>query len=366
MISFWIAAAALSGGAALLMARAAAQAARVKDAGNPAMSVYQRQLAEFDDLAERGLIGETDLKTARIETRRRMLRAAEASGMTGGRPASPRLITLAAGVTPLIAVGAYLLLGAPGYPDQPFAARLAGWQATARTQPTSLTVAQAIAVLTEQARHNDNDPGRWRSIATLSLEGGDAAGAAQAMRRAVALAPRDAVLRAQLGEALTLTDPQHSNPEADRAFVEALRLQPGLPDARYGMARARIGRGDVAGGLADWRALAASLPADDRRRAALEQEIASVQAWGGLTPPPSAQAPARDMSAAIRGMVSGLAARLRANPDDPQGWIRLVRAYTVLGETQARDAALTQARARYRGRPDVLRGLDEALRPPPR
>jgi cytochrome c-type biogenesis protein CcmH len=64
----------------------------------------------------------------------------------------------------------------------------------------------------------------------------------------------------------------------------------------------------------------------------------------------------------IRGMVAGLAARLDANPDDPDGWVRLVRAYAVLGETARRDAAYASARARYAAKPAVLEQLDEAAR----
>jgi cytochrome c-type biogenesis protein CcmH len=63
-------------------------------------------------------------------------------------------------------------------------------------------------------------------------------------------------------------------------------------------------------------------------------------------------------------MVDGLAAKLKANPDDPQGWTQLVKAYTVLGETDRRDAALAQARQRFASRPDVLTALADAARPP--
>ena len=45
----------------------------------------------------------------------------------------------------------------------------------------------------------------------------------------------------------------------------------------------------------------------------------------------------------INAMVSGLAARLKANPNDPQGWLRLIRAYSVLGETDKAKAALATA-----------------------
>jgi cytochrome c-type biogenesis protein CcmH len=41
----------------------------------------------------------------------------------------------------------------------------------------------------------------------------------------------------------------------------------------------------------------------------------------------------------IEGMVAGLDRKLKTNPDDPEGWRRLVRSYKVLGkEKEAEDA----------------------------
>ena len=45
----------------------------------------------------------------------------------------------------------------------------------------------------------------------------------------------------------------------------------------------------------------------------------------------------------IRSMVEGLAARLEENPDDPEGWRRLARSYTVLGEPEKATDALRRA-----------------------
>jgi cytochrome c-type biogenesis protein CcmH len=63
-------------------------------------------------------------------------------------------------------------------------------------------------------------------------------------------------------------------------------------------------------------------------------------------------------------MVDGLAARLQANPDDPEGWVRLVRAYGVLGEGDRQASALAAARKRYAGRADVLTALAAAASAP--
>jgi len=43
---------------------------------------------------------------------------------------------------------------------------------------------------------------------------------------------------------------------------------------------------------------------------------------------------AGDQQAMIRSMVERLAGRLKENPDDLEGWVRLERAYQVLGETE--------------------------------
>lgn len=52
-----------------------------------------------------------------------------------------------------------------------------------------------------------------------------------------------------------------------------------------------------------------------------------------------------DQAEMIDGMVSGLAAKLEENPDNPDGWIMLVRSYSVMGldmkASESYDAALT-------------------------
>jgi cytochrome c-type biogenesis protein CcmH len=68
---------------------------------------------------------------------------------------------------------------------------------------------------------------------------------------------------------------------------------------------------------------------------------------------------------AVQGMVASLAARLAEQPDDPEGWVRLVRSYAVLGDAANRDAALTKAKARYADQPDVLKALDLAAKTEP-
>ncbi|THD79825.1 MAG: c-type cytochrome biogenesis protein CcmI [Phenylobacterium sp.] len=357
MILFWVAAGVLSAAAAgLILTRAAGAAAR-GEAADPTPVLYRRQLAEIDELAERGLMGEAERKSAHAEAGRRLLAATDAPARTWTADPAARLGVLAAVVAaPALALVIYLALGSPGLADQPFAARMQGWLAA---DPAQLGAPELAAVLQKKVAERPNDPDGYRYLALAEGASQDAPEAVRALRRGLRIAPDRADLWEMLGEALlaesngTLTD------EAKQAFRETLKREPNAVVARFQLARARIEAGDTAGGLADWRALMAQLPPGDSRRAAIAGAIA-VQT--GAAPPPVMAA---GQPPDINAMVQRLAARLKTQPDDPDGWVRLVRAYAVLGQADQRDATLKSARARYAGRPDILSQLDAAAKAEP-
>ena len=70
----------------------------------------------------------------------------------------------------------------------------------------------------------------------------------------------------------------------------------------------------------------------------------------------------RKMDAGI-GMVSGLAVRLDAEPQDQPGWSRLIRAYFVLGRTAEAQEALQRARSIFSEQPDKLAALNSQVPP---
>jgi len=334
-----------------------ARAASLRAVGeDPALAVHRRQLAEIDDLAARGLLPENELRTARAEAGRRLLAAAETAAPAGDpRKGRPLVLALAI-AAPLAAVGLYWVSGAPGVADQPFRKRLAEWR---HSDPSTLDPPRMAALLRTIVTERPNDPEAFKNLALAELASGDALAASGALRRAVAIAPKRADLWAALGETFMAEADGQVGVDARAAFNEALKLDPESLSARYFLARADIADGKVEQGLAGWRALLASLRPDDPSRAALAGEIAAVTRAGGL-PESRSTAPVQPDAAQIRGMVEGLEKRLGADADDPQGWVRLVRAWSVLGETQRRDAALARARALYKDQPDILKALEEA------
>ncbi len=367
MILFWLIAALLSGGATvLILARAAG---RREAAADPSLEVYRRQLTEIDDLAERGLLGHEEQRSAHAEAGRRLLSAAEQAPETPAppNPAGRRMALIAAVLAPLLALGGYLALGSPGTPDQPFAARLKAWRAE---DPSRLNLPELAAVLQSIAAERPTDPQPLQYLARVQGAEGDLNAAARTLERATALAPRNAEAWGALGEVLTEQGQGEVTSDARTAFERAQALDPAEPAARYYLARADIAAGDVKGGLARWRELLAALPPSDPRRAALQAEIAAVERAGRL-PAAGAQAAAsapaeRGQEAAfIQSMVDRLADRLKTQPDDPAGWARLIRAYGVLGQTAKRDAAIAQARTLFKDRPADLKTALAADGPAP-
>jgi len=357
MIAFWAVAGVFAAAAAGLVLFRAARVA-VDETGDLTSDVYRRQLAEIDDLAERGLIGPGERKSAHAEAARRLLVAADAPReLWSAQPNGRQLVLVVVGLASAAALGLYVAVGQPGMHDQPFARRLAAWRAA---DPASLAPAELAAVLTRMTRERPNDPEAFHYLAIAEGAAQNPAEAVRAMRQAVRLAPQRADLWELFGEALVAEAGGEITPDARDAFRQAVRRDPKAIAARFHLARAEVESGDKAAGLAAWRALLADMPADDPRRSALVEAITQAEQGPAARPGlPQGQL------AMIQGMVEGLAQKLKTDPDDPQGWVRLVRAYAVLGDTAKRDAVLAQARARYAANPDVLSQLDAAARAEP-
>lgn len=354
MIAFWVVAGVLSAAAAGLILQNAARAARRAGSADPTSAVYRRQLREIDDLAGRGLIADEERKSAHAEAARRLLSAADTVATPWTAQAGHRRpVLLAALLAPFAALALYLAVGAPGLPDQPFRGRIAAWRAL---DPAMLTAPQMAAVLKALIAERGPDAEAYGFLAKAEIAADNPSGAIRALRRAIELAPQRVDLWEGLGEVLMIEAGGEVTPPAQRAFAEALKRDPASVISRFHLARGRIAAGDRDGGLSDWKALAAELPQGDPRRAAVESAIAQAQGA-----PPAATGE----MAAIRGMVEGLATRLEASPEDPEGWVRLVRSYAVLGMDSERDAALAKARGRYADRPEIVKALEIAAKTAP-
>ena len=282
-----------------------------------ALAIYRDQLAEIERTRADGTVSEADAAAARIEVERRILTAANASDAAAPRDSTtlhrflPPALAL---LIPLLALGVYLNVGRPGLPAAPFASRPAGEHPNPN-QP--ITAERMLAEARARLAENPDDP--------------------EAL--------------AELGEALVLEADGTVTPAAVEALTRALAKRPDNPRAAYYLGLHEAQSGDSKAAVARWQALEAASPPDAPWLPMLRAEIARVSRAAGMPVPTRDQVEAMQSldpaqrQEAIRGMVEGLDTRLKENPGDRAGWLRLANARRVLGENDKAADAYAKADA---------------------
>ncbi|UGY01885.1 c-type cytochrome biogenesis protein CcmI [Bradyrhizobium quebecense] len=340
------------------------------DTGGSEVVVYRDQLAEIDRDMAAGIIGAAEADAARIEISRRLLAAADQSEHEAPVPGSLRLRRTAAIVAlvglPVIASGFYLALGSPRLGDFPLAERS---RVADANQPLTNLVAQVEAHLEK----NPTDGRGWTVLAPVLSRLGRYDDAVRAYRNAITYAGDSADRRADLGEALMGSAGGVVTADAKAEFERSVALNADDAKANYFLGLAAEQDGRKADAAAIWQKMMAKAPSDAPWRPLVQAALVRV---GGVSAPGGAGAPAlpdgavaaaKDMSEAdrgtmIQGMVDRLATRLKTNGDDVEGWLRLVRAYLVMGQRDKAMSALADARQAVANDADRLRQLNEGLK----
>jgi len=308
------------------------------------------------------------------------------------RRLQPATITLAVAGVLAASAGIYALFFRGDDSAEPPAA-------TAAEAPQAGTIEEMIARIEARIRQNPDVANDWRMLGWTYFElarqarSDDAfrlamTRAAAAYRRAAELEPNNAENWSSLGEALQVAMTEAS-PEAERAFARALQLAPQDPRARYFTALQKNLRGRHGEAIDDWIALLRDTPPGAIWEENLRRIIAQVAQQHGIDVagrvPPARPVPADTATAAIPGptpeqmaeassvppsrqnamvrdMVEGLAERLRRNPRDADGWIRLMRSRMVLNDPRAARQALDSALAAFQGDAATQARLRDAAR----
>jgi cytochrome c-type biogenesis protein CcmH len=329
---------------------------------------YKAQLGEIERDVARGFLPADEAAGARVEAARRLIAAsaATADGAVADAPGLRRGWAIAIVVAaPVVALALYADLGRPDLPDSPLAQR--------KVDTRSMSGVEAALAHVEQqlAANPDNGPG-WSLVAPVYMKLGRFDDAVEAFKQALRLNGENAAVRADYGEALVGAAGGIVTADARAAFDKALAEQPGLPSARFYLGLAAEQDGDLQKAIAIYRALLGDAPPRAPWTPALQARLAALTGGGAApaqsdaAPAQSDAAPAQDdaaqQDAMIRGMVDRLATRLATSGGGADEWQRLIRAYTVLHETDKAKDALASARKALAGDAQAEQQLDELAR----
>ncbi|MGI9400425.1 MAG: c-type cytochrome biogenesis protein CcmI [Rhizobiaceae bacterium] len=336
--------------------------------------IYLARIEEIDADVEIGRLTEDAAAAAKAEEGRKLIASSNSSDQEFSSIGAntPRIILAIVIVAiPAVALATYLGSGQPGFPDMAI-----------ETRPDRDPAGQSIVQLLERAEarlasHPDDLRG-WAVVAPVYLRLGRVEDAIIAYRNALRLDPDSRKFKVALAEAMVVGAQGIVTEDARKLFSEVIADVPNDVQARFYLAIATSQEGKLEEAAIAWESLIAESPENAAWLPAARAQYAAVQEKRGIAVEPETSSnddasrpgpSTEDIEAAnalnaderqemIQNMVAGLAERLKQNPDDIEGWRRLIRSYTVLGEMDKAHEAIAVAKTSFASNAEFLKELE--------
>ncbi|MBX4970807.1 c-type cytochrome biogenesis protein CcmI [Rhizobium binae] len=348
---FWILVAVLTAAVAVILLYPLLRGAKgAEDSRAGEAAVYRDQLRELDRDLAGALITPEEADYARAEIGRRLIAVSAGEPETTPKSARHHRVTEAFVllILPVLGLCLYLTMGRPDLPSQPLEARL---------ENPGNDVAVLIAKAERHLAANPDDGKGWDVLAPIYFRTMRVNDAQVAYRNAIRLLGPSPIRLDGLAETLMAVSDGVVTEEARQALEQSLTLEPDNPRARFYVALSMEQAGRAEEARRAFEALAQQSPADAPWLPLVNEHIAKN---GGAAAQPTAPggptsedvAAAEDMSSGdrqqmIRGMVESLDAKLSAEPNNFEGWMRLVRSYAVLNDKDRAASALKRGLAAF-------------------
>jgi len=270
-------------------------------------------------------------------------------------------------------------------PDRPIASRTdeinAMRMAQSADEDRQSVLNRAVSDLSQKLLEDPDDLRAWELLGASLMALGRPQEAQTAFLEAVKRSGRNGDYLAMYAESLVRGNNGQINATARGVLREAEKTDSTDPRIQFYLGLADAQEGNVGAAVDRWIALANNAPADAPwlqmvvgriNEAALAQGI-DIEGRLNLaenTQPGPSQA---DIAAAeeltpeqrqemVMSMVNGLAERLETEPNDPDGWARLMQAYMVLGQEDDAKAAYEKVGKVFAQQPELLTRFDSLAR----
>lgn len=329
------------------------------DSASSDIEIYKNQLAELDSDLKRGLIDEESAGEARLELSRNILAAEkQIRKNASSRYRSPTLkivIIIAVLCVPVITIGVYSLLGQPGLESHPFNDLML-------KNPQELTPEEKLVRTEALFARNPNDGRLADELATGYLVQGRFQDAVNTYVSALRLNGEAAPRLVGYGMALTGFNGGTINDDAQKSFEKAAKLAPDDFYPRLFIAEALRQAGKTDEAIASLKEYLVHAPKDNVGRPRVEaviKELQNAKDKMQVSPPKEVEnngglkadgetsiSGDNDIEGDITAMVKQLAARLEQQPDDLEGWKKLIHSWLVLKETKKALSALKEGQSK--------------------
>jgi cytochrome c-type biogenesis protein CcmH len=348
------------------------------------VAIYKDQLKEADHDCERGLLSSKQLNAVKIEIQRKLINA---SNQSNANPTyiptfNPKKIT-AFGLVLFLSIGSvgiYSFLGSPELGNKAFADRDLEMERKALSNDQAVSEMMTLVEgLEKQLATDQNNLDGWLMLGRSAISLGQFQLAIKALKQALKLNPENLNALIDYAETLIVSNKGQVSSDALKSLQYAHKINAAHPKARYYIALHHAQAGNMRLAIQGWvDLLSISLPnapwvqkVQSQIKSAAEVskvDIASIKpspealqisadisktfnAQVALSGPSQSDSKvanemsAKDRQKMILSMVERLANSLKKNPNNRQGWLRLSKAYEVMGDTEKATYAMGQADA---------------------
>lgn len=348
------------------------------------VAIYKDQLREAERDHERGLLSDEQIDAVKTELQRKLLTiagpASQPPVVKADRP-GPRAAT-AAGLVLFVGLGSVALYshqGTPALNNMAYASRdIDGERQRLEDGKVITEMSVLIDRLEKKLEVDTENVQGWQMLGRSLVSIGQFERAVKAYEQVTKRDPENGQVLVDYAEAVIFMNDGRVTQKAQSALEKAQELNAANPKARYYLALQQAQAGNMQAAIQGWiDLLAISLPdapwienvrtqltnaaseakvdlksvrptaealriGDDIRKAARAQATAPGPSQSDVEA--AAEMSDQERQQMILSMVNRLAERLRENPDDREGWLRLANAYKVLGETDKSREAMERAR----------------------
>jgi len=310
-------------------------------------TLYKARLSEIDKDLELGRLDEISAQAARAEEARRLIKTTENTKLTEVTSTNKVLVIFAALSLPLLSLPFYLSVGSP---------QEAMPESVAENANSGSSIEELLAVAEKRLASNPDDTNGWKVVAPVYMRMGRFSDAIKAYENVLRVEGDSPEILTKLADAHIEQNQGQINSTAQdlvsrvlaideenaiaRFYTGIIALQSDKPDETLRIWQAMLdgAKGDeewvpvVEGRISELRLLEKkpALPA-------LDQD--TLEAAQGMT--------SEDRMAMIGQMVSNLSQKLQENPNDKQGWQRLIQSYMVLDRKDDAQSAFESAKSQF-------------------
>lgn len=330
-------------------------------------ALYHARINEIDQDLKLGGISSQQAEAAKSEEGRKLISAAKfekADKTQSSFVRSVNFYRVIQGVSiitiPIISLSVYMFLGSPSIPDQSLASRISA-------DPVGQTLEENVARVEAHLAKSPNDASGWAVLAPVYTRMNRFGDAANAWSRVLQLNPKFPQVRSMLAESIMNTTGGIVTKKARDLFIAELKIDPSSAKSRYYIALSLSQEGRFNEAYKSWQLLiegsnpqapwleTARKYRDEAMKSAgispsLKQELPKSEALNGPSKDQVLEAQKlskNERTSMIQSMVDGLAEKLKDDPSDQQGWLRLIRAYSVLKDHKSAMSAINKAKTAH-------------------